>query len=295
MSLTVRKPRRQGPISKIRTGLADTDTVGRSQSGRPTPFFPMESLSPSRIFAALALALPLVACGPSDEADRAHTGPIVGPFVVSQYFTPSGLMGDGAVPERLIVDINKNCKQPRPAGAQGDCYRYFYRIGDVRWSGAYWVSPSNNWGTAPGRDVVGPVDLGVANPDKPGSPNLRGYHHVRFSMAIEPLPNAQTIQFWAGRLDGRASKPPQPYFDRGCSVFPGIDPICTDTTFNPPAPYAFAPTEESGKPTAEWQTFTIDLSKWSVESLIGAFGFSTNDNTNPGLTQVIYFDDIVWE
>jgi hypothetical protein len=252
----------------------------------------MQAFAP---IAAVILALPLAACGPSDESDRAISGPIEGPFIVSRYFTPSGLMGDGAVPGRLTVDINDNCKQPRPPGAQGDCYRFLYKVGDVKWSGAYWVFPANNWGTTEGRQVIGPVDLGVANPDVPNSPNLRGYTRVRFAMAIEALPMPQLVQFWAGRLDGRKSTPTQPYYDRGCSVFPGSPPMCTDTTQTPPVPRAFSPTEDSGTPTTTWQTFTIDLSKWSVESLIAAFGFSTNDNNNPGLTQVIYFDDIVWE
>lgn len=291
----LKKLRRPDPISRIRTYLPDTVTVGRARPGYPYPPSPMEPLSTARIAAALLLALPLAACGPSDEADRAKAGPIVGPFVVSQFFTPSGLMGDGAVPGRLTVDINKNCKVPRPAGAQGDCYRYLYKVGEVKWAGAYWVFPANNWGTAPGRDLVGPVDLGVPNPDIPGSPNLRGYNRVRFSMAIGQLPNEQIVQFWAGRLDGRKAVPPQPFFDVGCSVFPDTPPLCTDTTFTPAVPYSFAPTEDSGKPTLEWQQFSIDLSKWSVESVIGGFGFATNDTSNPGATQVLYFDDIVWE
>ncbi len=289
------KLRRKGAISRIRIDLPDTVTVGRARPSYASPPPPMEPLSTAKIAAALLLALPLAACGPSDEADRAKAGPIEGPFVVSQFFTPSGLMGDGAVPGRLTVDINKNCKVPRPAGAQGDCYRYLYKVGDIKWSGAYWVFPANNWGTAPGRDMIGPVDLGVPNPDIPGSPNLRGYNRVRFSMAIEALPNEQLVQFWAGRLDGRKATPPQPFYDVGCSVFPDTAPFCTDATVVPSVPFAFAPTEDSGKPTVEWQQFSIDLSRWSVESVIGGFGFATNDNSNPGLTQVLYFDDIVWE
>jgi hypothetical protein len=255
----------------------------------------MPTRSSARVAAKLYLALLLAGCGPSDEAERAKVGPIEGPFVVSQFFTPSGLMGDGAVPGRLTVDINERCKVPRPPGAQGDCYRFVYQPGAVKWSGVYWVAPANNWGTSPGRDVKGPVEMGVADPTKPGSPPLRGYNRLRFSMASEPLEAQTTIQFWGGRLDGRKSTPPQPFYDRGCSVFPGFPPTCTDDTVSPPAPYAFSPAEESGQPTPDWQTFTVDLSRWSVESVIGAFGFSTNDNANPGRTQVIYFDDIVWE
>jgi hypothetical protein len=291
--------------------------------GYAYPLLPMESLSPARLVAASLLAITLAGCGPSDEADRAKAGPIVGPFVVSQFFTPSGLMGDGAVPGRLTVDINKNCKVPRPPGAQGDCYRFLYKPSTVKWAGAFWVTPANNWGTAEGREMVGPVDMGVADPSKPGSPNLRGYTRVRLSMALEVYPakncdpagtstelppcypKEQIVRFWAGRLDGRQSKPPQPYYDRGCLVFPGSDPTCVDDSLKVPAPYAFAPAEESGRFAVvaddttrlepNWKNFTIDLSTWSVESLIGAFGFASNTDANPQFTQIIYFDDIVWE
>jgi len=256
----------------------------------------MSSLPPvAKLAATLLLALPMASCGPPAEEDRAKSGPIDGAFLVSDYFTPSGLMGDGAVPDRLMVDINKNCKQPRPPGAQGDCYRFFYTPNQIKWAGAYWVFPANNWGTAQGRNVVGPVDMGVANPDKPGSPNLRGYHYVRFYMAMEPLPVETNVVFWAGRLDGRKATPPQRYYDVGCSVFPGMPPTCTDTSTVPPSPYAFSPGEQGAPATAEWTQQKIDLSRWSVEQLIGAFGYASNDNANPGLPQVIYFDDIVWE
>jgi hypothetical protein len=258
----------------------------------------MESLSAARFAYALFLALPLTACGPSDEADRAQAGPIVGPFVVSQFYTPSGFMGDGEIPGQLTVDINKNCKVPRPAGAQGDCYRFVYRPGTLHWAGAYWVSPANNWGTNPGRQLVGPVDLGVADPDKPGSPNLRGYRHMRASFAIEPLPGEVKFHLWAGKLDGREAKPPQPFWDTGCAIStsdPPTPPRCTDTNFDPPVPRFFDPAEKEPVALPTWQEYRFELNRWSVQELIAAFGFSTNDTGNETLTQVIYIDDIVWE
>jgi hypothetical protein len=279
----------------------------------------MSSLSPAaQLAAALLLTLPMVSCGPPPENERAQSGPIEGPFVVSDYFTPSGFMGDGATPGRLTVDINQRCKTPRPPGAQGDCYRFHYKPPPPGaphkedWAGAFWVFPANNWGTQPGRNVIGPVDLGVPNPDKPGSPNLRGYHYVRFSYAMEPLPNPTDINFWVGKLDGRTAKPPQKYYDVGCSVFPAMPPdvpetivTCTDTAKTPPAPYFFSPGEMGGPATAEWTEMRIDLSRWSVESLISGFGYSSNVEMNcvevvagqdcQGLPQIIYIDDIVWE
>jgi hypothetical protein len=257
------------------------------------PAISLKNAAAALSFAALSLAM--VSCGPTDEGSRAKSGPIVGPFVVSNIFTPSGFMGDGAIPGRLTVGINDHCKMPRPPGAQGDCYHYLYKAGSVKWAGAYWVFPSNSWGTVPGRKVVGPVGPDVLgnNPDT-GAP-LHGYHYVRFYGAIDPLPNPPSVQYWAGRLDGRKALPPQPYYDTGCSVFPGTPAMCTDTTLDPPTPFAFAPLEESARFTPEWKQYQIDLSKWSVDSLIGAFGWSSNDSDNPGQTQSIYFDDIVWE
>jgi hypothetical protein len=267
----------------------------------------MASISLPRI-AALLLALPLVACGPSDEADRAKAGPIVGPFLVSNFFTPSGFMGDGAVPGRLTVDINRQCRTPRPVGAQGDCYRFVYRPGDVKWAGAFWVSPANNWGTEPGRDVIGPVDVGAADPSKPGSPNLRRYNYVRASYSIfrlskdnklELLPNEQQIRFWAGRLNGRTSKPPQPYFDVACFISSMGVPDCTDDTESPPVPTFFNPADKEVVVNGDVQQMKFDVSRWSVQQLISGFGFSLNADANPASADypalVIYLDDIVWE
>lgn len=264
----------------------------------------MSLLSPGNFAAALLASLTIVACGPPDEADRAKAGPIKGPFVVSNFFTPSGFMGDGAIPDRMTIGINQNCKTPRPPGAQGDCYHFLYdqsrgdrRIAPVKWTGAYWVYPSNSWGSVPGRTMIGPVDLGP----KPGGGEMYGYRYVRFYAAMDVLTNPTTLQFWAGRLDGRKATVPQPYYDVGCSVFPGMDPICQDLS-DPTLPHAFAPVEESAKLTSDWVQYKIDLTKFSVEQLIGAFGWSLNDSENPPVApspyapvHSIYLDDIVWE
>jgi hypothetical protein len=264
----------------------------------------MESFSLTKI-AALFLALPMLACGPSDEAERAQAGPIVGPFLVSDFFTPSGFMGDGAVPGRLTVEINENCRTPRPAGAQGDCYRFLYKPSlDVRWAGSFWVSPANNWGTAPGRDIIGPVDTGIVNPDKPGSPTLRRHNYMRVSHSIfglnakgelVPLPMEQKIRFWAGKLNGRESVPSQPYYDQACFLTASGSAICTDTNEVPPAPYFFDPGDPEISITSDWQMYKFDLTKWSVQQFIAAFGFAMNADANPGTAFVLYLDDIVWE
>ena len=248
----------------------------------------MSSFSLARIAVALFASLAVVACGPPDEASRAKSGPIVGPFVVSNIFTPSGFMGDGAIPGRLTVGINENCKMPRPPGAQGDCYHFLYKVGEVKWAGAYWVYPSNSWGTVPGRFVVPTNDKGP----NPNGGELRSYSKVRFWGAMDPLPNPPFVQFYAGGIDGRKANPPQPYWDHGCQLTSTGPPICFDA--NGKDPYFFS-TTDGGRFKGEWQHFELDLTSWSLDSVIGAFGWSSNDTDNPGQTQSLYFDDIVWE
>ena len=44
--------------------------------------------------------------GEPDEASRAKGGPLVGPFVVSQHFTPSGFMGDGSGKDVIVMHVD---------------------------------------------------------------------------------------------------------------------------------------------------------------------------------------------
>jgi hypothetical protein len=252
----------------------------------------MPTFSFKKVVSALLCSLAVVACGPPDEADRVKSGPIVGSFVVSDYFTPSGLMGDGEIPGRVTVGINKNCRSPRPAGAQGDCYHFLYQPVDVHWAGAYWVFPSNSWGTVPGRSVNPPLDLGA---DGKGG-ELHGYTQVKFWAAVDPMPVAPNFQYFVGGIDGRAAKPPQPYYDKGCLIF------AADTTTVPPTErsvfcdaFRNAPQNTISPLTGQWQQYVLPMNTWGLESIIGAFGFAINDTENPGQTLSIYFDDIVWE
>jgi hypothetical protein len=82
-------------------------------------------------------------------------GPLDEPFAVSNFFTPSGYMGDGEKLGQLDAEVlNGHCK-PRPPGAVGDCYRFVYQPGAKMWAGVYWVFPANNWGTRAGRRIEG--------------------------------------------------------------------------------------------------------------------------------------------
>jgi hypothetical protein len=86
------------------------------------------------------------ACAP---AAGKPLGPPEGSFEVSDYFAPSGAMGDGEMAENLIIDDASNCK-PRPEGAAGHCYHFEYHAGPLLWSGIYFQYPANNWGAQPG-------------------------------------------------------------------------------------------------------------------------------------------------
>jgi hypothetical protein len=260
----------------------------------------MPTFSSTKTLATLLCSLAIVACGPPAEADRTKSGPIVGPFVVSDFFTPSGLMGDGEIPGRVSEGIDENCKMPRPPGAQGDCYHFLWRADqdkpeplDAHWMGAYWVYPSNSWGTVPGRALQPPLDLG---PDGKGG-ELHGYKRVRFWAAVDVLPNPPILRYFVGGINGPSAKPPQPYSDQGCQIFAG------DDTTDPPTPRTVScdvGVFMVGNPqdltlTTTWQQFSLDISNWGLTSLIGAFGFSMNDTENPSHVVSLYIDDVVWD
>jgi hypothetical protein len=96
------------------------------------------------------------AIGPLDPAPEVgRTGPLQTRFAVSNFFTPSGHMGDGERPGQLRMDVQSAACLPRPEAAAGDCYRFVYHPGDKQWAGVYWVYPANNWGSRAGRRVDG--------------------------------------------------------------------------------------------------------------------------------------------
>jgi hypothetical protein len=105
---------------------------------------------------AAAGVLALAGCGLADLTPQVgQPGALEAPFAVSNFFTPSGYMGDGARLGMLEADVhNAGCKE-RPPGAVGDCYRFVYHPADNRWAGVYWVYPANNWGSRAGRRIAG--------------------------------------------------------------------------------------------------------------------------------------------
>jgi hypothetical protein len=99
-----------------------------------------------------ALIVPLIAlagCGVDNTPPPQE--PLALPLVVSDYYSPDGLWGDGET--RGAVDVQKSCPD-RPAGALGDCYRITYTPGDRRFAGIDWQFPHNNWGQQPGLRIT---------------------------------------------------------------------------------------------------------------------------------------------
>lgn len=114
----------------------------------------MSPRPPTRVLALVALAA--TACEAFDLTPKvAHPGPLEAPFAVSNFFTPSGHMGDGERAGHLEVEVSNRHCLPRLPDAVGDCYRFVYRPGAKGWAGVYWVYPANNWGSRAGRRLEG--------------------------------------------------------------------------------------------------------------------------------------------
>jgi hypothetical protein len=112
-----------------------------------------------RALGLIALSTAIAGCGADKLTTPITTTPDSGapaatslPLTVSDFFAPSGYMGDGATPGAVTVDTTA-CKMPRPTGAVGDCYAVTYTPGSLAWAGVYWQYPANNWGAAPGKQI----------------------------------------------------------------------------------------------------------------------------------------------
>src|SRR3982751_2526008 len=110
---------------------------------------PNPSYAPRRLpVAMISTAMLLGSGGWLPSIDDLDTGPLTSSFAVSDVFTPSGFMGDGATFSHLYMDVNTNCQTPRPANAQGYCYTFTYfkdtSPTGAMWAGVFWVFPANN-------------------------------------------------------------------------------------------------------------------------------------------------------
>jgi hypothetical protein len=240
---------------------------------RPSISFVCGALSFATLFAS--------GCAPKAAQPKP---PPDGPFAVSDYFAPSGAMGDGATPGNLVIGTSSGCKE-RPAGARGYCYSFQYvgnapyttpvskSTGVCNWAGLFFQYPDNNWGTSPGL----PVPSGKLS-------------KVSFQVAVGAGMETMTFQI------GGIGAPPQP-----------------DGAPAPPPPSACPPAETPVPPNydlvsnvtmqlvgTEWQKIEIPIlgrdssaSLPSSTELIGAFSWALS--STPGLPKTVYLDDIFYE
>lgn len=203
----------------------------------------------------LCLALALLGL-PGCSVDPVEPEVLSAPFTVSDYFVPSGYMGDASLtkvtPKPMQLDYGA-CL-PRPAGAEGDCYRFRYTpapVGDggVGWGGVYWQSPANNWG----QDSPQPV--------RPGA--------TRVSVVAAGGSGGEVVTLLVGGLS--ATDPdgaPLPFTD----TFRAELPVVLTT----------APTRYEVPIPADAQ----------YDHVVGGFGFSVSA-AGPA-AQTLYFDDVRW-
>jgi hypothetical protein len=117
-------------------------------------------------------------------------------FYVSEYYAPSGHMGDGATAGHIVQDIDEGCL-PRPAGAGGSCYHWQYTPGSLLWYGVYWQYPSNNWGNEAGRDI----SMWVPEPAFGPVAIRQRYNRVRYyAAATRGQATSVPVKFYAGDI-----------------------------------------------------------------------------------------------
>jgi hypothetical protein len=214
---------------------------------------------------SLPLALALVAAGCLPTIDGLDSGPLNETFAVSDYYTPSGFMGDGANFRHLYLDVGQNCA-PRQGEARGNCFTFtYYKDTDPsapHWAGAFFGYPANNWGTRPGHAI-----------------DTTKFHSIHYWASIEypPIPD-----------DPNSLGPPLPKGTYGI--------VNNNKTYADAATGAIFPPMTSTM-KEYWIPFPEGWPVQDNESLIGAFGWSIAfpSNSDPSIPIVLHLDDIVWD
>ena len=212
-----------------------------------------------------AFALGATGCLPS--IDNLDKGPLDNTFAVSDYYSSSGFMGDGANFRHLYQDVGENCA-PRPANARGNCFTFTYYKDTtptgVGWAGVFWVFPGNNWGSRPGHAI-----------------DMTKFHSIHYWASIE--------------------YPPEPPDDVAMGIVPDHANIVygiqnngfsnSDTVSDKIFPPMTNQMQEYWLPFPDGQLVSPN------DSLIGAFGWSIAfpSFAHPANPLVIHFDDIVWD
>jgi hypothetical protein len=239
---------------------------------------------PSIVFVrgiALGATLLAAACAPKAAPQKP---PPTGPFAVSEYFAPSGAMGDGATAGNLVIQTSSGCKD-RPAGARGYCYSFQYvamnpyttpitkSSGDCRWAGLFFQYPDNNWGEQPGL----PVPAGKLT-------------KLTFQIAVGAGSELMTFQM------GGIGLPPLP--DGGAPPPPST--ACPPVETPVPPNYDVLVGTTMQNVGTEWQKIEIPLAMRdpsapvpATTNLIGAMSWGVP--APPGLPKTIFLDDIFFE
>lgn len=178
--------------------------------------------------------------GPGKDQDSAAPQtPTSLPFNVSDQFIPSGYMGtmDGLTMSNAVTD----CKTPRQAGAQGDCYSVKWNVtlatgATSAWSGIYWQWPDKNWGALPGKLVAS------------------GATKVTFYVA--GAAGGEQVTFTVGGINTKGGDPTLTYRDK----FTIASPPITLTT--------------------DWQPVEISLAGATYDQVIGAFSWVATTSTS---------------
>jgi len=79
------------------------------------------------------------------------------PVVVDDLFTPTGFMGDGAMPGAIVLGNGPtDCTTRAPGTAIGKCSKFTYTpivASLMGWGGVWWQNSPNNWGMMPGQHI----------------------------------------------------------------------------------------------------------------------------------------------
>jgi hypothetical protein len=217
-------------------------------------------------FLPLTLALGAAGCLPS--IDSLDSGPLNKTFAVSDFYTPSGFMGDGANFRHLYLDTGQNCKEPRPPSPRGQCFTFTYfkdtTPTGVSWAGAFWVFPANNWGTRRGHAI-----------------DTTKFHSIHYYASIEyppipPNPNSLSLGPEPPKITYGIQNNAKTYAD----IVSGSDFPKMDSTMR-----------------EYWLPFPDGVPGTPDDSLIGAFGWAVAfpNGADPKVPLVMHFDDIVWD
>jgi len=99
--------------------------------------------------------------GQSAKFTHTSTGSCAGgltsaaPVDVQKEFNPSGWMGDGEKGKQYVQIVPVAGEKARVGNENGQVTKIHYQPGPVGWAGVYWLSPANNWGDKPPKQIQG--------------------------------------------------------------------------------------------------------------------------------------------